>query len=230
MDEFCPRCGVQRVATYRYCASCAFDFGELAPESPATLTSPPVATPSTPGPPVQVPIPATPTAVEPRGSALLPRLLLVAVVVVLVAGAAAFVMTARPAAAPGSAGRPTPTPSAAPKVVSSQCASALGPFVASLEDLDSRLGVGLNFSAYSDKVGGIKVQYDKLKPDELDAGCITLVGKPGEDALNKYVAAYNVWNDCIGRTGCTNDSIKSTLQGDWSSATTLIAQIKQSMP
>jgi hypothetical protein len=122
---------------------------------------------------------------------------------------------------------PTSTPSGP---VSQACAEEMLPFVNALQDLNSRLSVGLTFAAYSEKVGSARVAYDKLKPGQLDQDCLDRVGKPGEDALNEYVKAYTAWNDCIKKAGCETESIDSVLQGHWSTATLRINAIKKAMP
>lgn len=42
MKGVCPRCGALRVASYRYCPACSYDFGDRQ-ETPATATSGPAA-------------------------------------------------------------------------------------------------------------------------------------------------------------------------------------------
>jgi hypothetical protein len=104
-----------------------------------------------------------------------------------------------------------------------KCQSQIGAFVDALEELNSRLSVGLSFSDYSEKVGTVRVAYDKITPRELDPDCLDAAGA-GESAMNSYVTAYNTWNDCIGSDSCTTDSIDSDLQQDWAEA---IPKVKQ---
>ena len=56
---FCPRCGAQRTGSYRFCASCAFDF-----EDPQLAEAPSHAPPAAPvwgqSPPPAGPVPAAP--------------------------------------------------------------------------------------------------------------------------------------------------------------------------
>lgn len=149
------------------------------------------------------------------------------VVVVLVAGGGLLLLSRSHGSSPGSSNETTPGPT---PHLSSECVVALTPLVSGLEDLDSRLSVGLNFSDYSSKVGDLKVVYDKIKPSTLDTTCLTIVGTPAETALNDYIEAYNSWNTCIGKVGCTNASIKSSLQDDWAKATDIISGLRDAMP
>lgn len=128
-----------------------------------------------------------------------------------------------PSLAPGQ----TPGP---PGSVSQACADALEDLTDALFELDSRLNVGMVFAAYSEKVADARVAYDRLKPAELDADCLRGVGSPAEDVMNEYIKAYSTWNDCITKTGCTNDSIMSELQAHWAKATSTLAEIKKRLP
>jgi hypothetical protein len=116
----------------------------------------------------------------------------------------------------------TTAPATTEQVGDPACADQLGDFVEKLRELDSRLGIGLNFENYSTKVSDTKVVYDQIAFEELGQECVSRVGVPAENAFNAYVKAYNVWNNCIGDINCDNDSIKSTLQARWAKATLLI--------
>jgi hypothetical protein len=98
-----------------------------------------------------------------------------------------------------------------------------------LEDLHSRLGIGLSFQDYSDRVGDVKVAYDSVPFNQLSVACTSGVGVPAEAALNAYIRAYNTWNDCISDDYCSTDSIDSQLQGPWSSATLKITRARTAL-
>jgi hypothetical protein len=98
-------------------------------------------------------------------------------------------------------------------------------FVDALEELNSRLSVGLSFSEYGDKVGSVRVAYDKITPKALSPDCLNAAAA-GESALNSYTSAYNTWNDCIGSDSCTTDSIDSELQQDWEEARPKVKQAR----
>jgi hypothetical protein len=124
--------------------------------------------------------------------------------------------------------RPSPTADIA-DVVPVDCPDEVVELVEALEDLDSRLSVGLNFAAYSERVGDARVAYDRIDVDDLDGGCIEHVGAPAEDAMNAYVRAYNVWNDCISDIECENDTITPDLQAEWADATELVEQAREGL-
>jgi hypothetical protein len=99
------------------------------------------------------------------------------------------------------------------------CVEEFTPLLNQLRELDSRLSVGLTFPEYSEHVGDIRVEYDRIPIDDLDFNCVQRVGIPAENALNHYVDAHNEWNDCIQDLGCDTDSIDPSLQASWLDAT-----------
>ncbi len=137
--------------------------------------------------------------------------------------------TATPTDTPMPTDTPVPTDTPAP-AISADCVAAMGPLVTSLEDLDSRLSVGLTYAEYSKAVADLRVFYDRIKIATLDLDCLTLVGSPAETAMNDYITAYNTWNKCVASVSCTNKSIQTKLQAQWSKATDLIAPLRASMP
>jgi hypothetical protein len=93
--------------------------------------------------------------------------------------------------------------------VYTECRQVMQPLDDKLADLGSRLNVGLDFEAYSSKVGDAQVAYDRvgrqIKTDPVSDGCSTDVGERLEGALNAYIAAYNTWNNCVNDVNCTFD-------------------------
>ena len=124
---------------------------------------------------------------------------------------------------------PTPQPTARPTPVRPVCPKSIVRFVNALQELDSRLDVGLTFAAYGDKVGDASVAYDRIPFKKLDLECTLRVGVPAERALNLYIEANNIWNDCIGNIYCSNDSITPKLQRKWAQATTKIRQARRAL-
>ena len=100
-----------------------------------------------------------------------------------------------------------------------KCKTQVGPFLSALEDLNSRLDVGLSFSDYGTRVGDVRVAHDAAPFDELGAACLSVVAVPAEAAMNAYVKAYNKWNNCFNDDYCTTDSISPELQAPWGTAT-----------
>ena len=103
----------------------------------------------------------------------------------------------------------------------STCRQEMGDLVDALGELDSRLNVGLNYDEYTDHVGDLRVEYDRVDfggsdPEQLD--CLTAVGLPAEQAMNEYAKAAGTWDECFDDIDCDNDSIQPELQRRWSTA------------
>ena len=103
------------------------------------------------------------------------------------------------------------------------CALAVDPFLASLQELDSRLSVGLNYDEYTNQVGNVQVVYDQLDVGGLTAlpGCLN-VAVAGEKAFNQYIKASNAWGTCFDDLYCSNDDVQPKLQRLWAKATSLV--------
>ncbi len=97
------------------------------------------------------------------------------------------------------------------------CKNQLGDLLQSLASLDSRLSVGLTYADYSTRVGDVRVVYDRVPFGNINFSCLS-TGVRAEKALNSYSDAYNTWNACFSDLYCSNDSIDSELQSDWSKA------------
>jgi hypothetical protein len=110
-----------------------------------------------------------------------------------------------------------------------QCQDQLESFLEALGELDSRLGVGVQFDAYLELVGDVRVEYDQVPFNGMDPDCLQDVGIPAEAALRRYTQAANIWNRCIGNFACDFDSIEPKLQGKWAQATRLIAQAERGL-
>lgn len=108
------------------------------------------------------------------------------------------------------------------------CKRRTAPILRELNDLGSRLDVGLAFAEYGEQVGDISVAYSRLRPGSLGSECLK-VAVPLETAYRKYAEAYNVWNDCIGDLGCSTDSIEPQLQSKWLEADAAVGRGKSAL-
>jgi hypothetical protein len=114
-------------------------------------------------------------------------------------------------------------------VLQAECEEQTGDFLDALGELDSRLGVGLQFDDYLNQVGDVRVAYDQVPFDDMAAACIQEVGLPAERALNLYVQAGNIWNNCIGNFDCSLDDIEPQLQRKWAVASRKLADAEQGL-
>jgi len=97
------------------------------------------------------------------------------------------------------------------------CQSEIGDLMDSLDELNSRLDIGLTYADYGDQLGDANVAYDQVPAAELSGGCLDSAAKL-EAALNAYIRAYNKWKTCIDDYDCNTDSIEPALQAAWSKA------------
>lgn len=133
---------------------------------------------------------------------------------------------------PSPTASPTPTVDAAAEAAQelhAECEAALGDFLEALQEIDSRLNVGLVFQDYTNRVGDAQVEYDQVPFDSLALPCVTGVGIPAEAALNHYIRADNQWNNCIGDFNCDTDGIEPELQKKWSKATSAIESAREGL-
>lgn len=109
------------------------------------------------------------------------------------------------------------------------CQNQLGAYLNVLSETGSRLGVGMSFADYSERVGDASVIYDRIPFGQMPSRCIMGPGIKAEESGNAYIDAYNVWNDCIGDFYCDIDSIDPELQTQWSKAGRKLSAARLSM-
>jgi hypothetical protein len=108
------------------------------------------------------------------------------------------------------------------------CPSSYRAFVRSLTVIEGHLQVGVNYTAYQRYLGNARIAYNQLPTSNVAHSCISLVGVPGEVAMNDYVKAGNSWAACNARiisglapNGCAGPGTygNGTRQVYWSDAT-----------
>lgn len=109
-----------------------------------------------------------------------------------------------------------------------KCKSQLSSLMSAEQNLNSHLDVGMNFADYTQAVGNVRAAYGTTPIHQMDQKCLG-VGVNLESALNDYVRAVRVWNNCLGKLGCSNASIKPQLQSQWSKASSSITQAQSSL-
>jgi hypothetical protein len=89
-----------------------------------------------------------------------------------------------------------------------------------LQQIDSRLNVGLSFAEYTDYVGDAQVEYDRTDWDDGELSCTLKVGIALEDALKQYFKAYSKWDQCMDDYACeVEGSVLAGIRKHWSEAT-----------
>lgn len=118
------------------------------------------------------------------------------------------------------------------QAVHDKCEQDMGGFLDALGELDSRIKVGLNYSSYGNKLGDVRVAYDRVPYDELGASdleCLAAVGLPAENSFKQFAKAGDVWDTCFENIDCNNDSIDPELQAHWSKAGTFYRKAQRGL-
>ncbi len=109
------------------------------------------------------------------------------------------------------------------------CSRQVGEFVGGLAALRSNLVAGLDYEGYVDEVQRIQRSYKAIPVDALSLSCLRAAGTPGEKALNRYIAAGNVWTDCVESSGCEAASIEAELQAKWRQASRYLSKAQRGL-
>ncbi|WP_141007048.1 hypothetical protein [Nocardioides humi] len=113
------------------------------------------------------------------------------------------------------------------------CTTATADLRTALNDVNSRLSIGLNYQDYGDKLGDVQVAYDGAIDEiiELGGDCLTTVGKPLENAFNQYIEVKNIWSDCIGDYNCdfSEGETNRKVQDRWAKATKILDRAEENL-
>jgi hypothetical protein len=119
-----------------------------------------------------------------------------------------------------------------PESAHSACKRQTGATFAALQELNSRLDVGLRQAEYSSKVGDVQVVFDRLRGQELDPGCARVV-QALDKVLSFHSSASTSWNGCLVEDHCYDAAERVQAQwgnADWwgRAARTRLAQLQPS--
>ena len=215
----CPSCGTQVAVDASFCQKCGVPIESAAPTDSTDQGA-------------EVPASTTVSEESENGSRKKGTLLLLLALAAIIG-----VVTLAYAALGGSSG-PTAKQKAAlitartSMTEAQRCVSKTKAMLNALDQINSRLGVGLNFSDYSGRVGDAQVAYNASAFTKLSGtgyDCLEKVSVPAESALNEYIAAYNKWNDCVSNVDCSTDSIDGELQKHWTKATSFVLKSKSGL-
>jgi hypothetical protein len=105
-----------------------------------------------------------------------------------------------------------------------RCRSQLGGFLRSMERLRGRLVAGVSYRQYVDELKDVRGAYDGLPVKQLQIDCLQRAGTAAESGFNEYIAAGNLWGDCVEVSGCGAVSIEGKLQRRWRLASKLLSE------
>jgi hypothetical protein len=104
------------------------------------------------------------------------------------------------------------------------CQSQIGGFLRSLNILRRRLAIGLSYDRYLYDVRKVRTAYAEIPTDRLTLDCLINVATPAEQALNRYIAAVNIWGDCLATPDCSSSTVEPDLQRTWRQASTFVSK------
>ena len=106
-----------------------------------------------------------------------------------------------------------------------ECEQRLDDLLLELEDLQSRLrGVEVSYAEYVQMAMDVSSAYGQTSLRQLERDCVFTVGVHAQDAVDAFVEAGNVWNDCAVDFNCDIDSIDPELQAHRKDAAAAIRQ------
>lgn len=86
------------------------------------------------------------------------------------------------------------------------CQEAVERFMTELQEIGSRLNIGMNYDEYSDYLSDARVTYDRdftaTVIDDMEPECLSSVAVPLENAFQAYVNVLTLWGDCIEDYDC----------------------------
>ena len=107
-----------------------------------------------------------------------------------------------------------------------KCEDEIGDYVGALEDIDSRLDIGLNQATLSDMAGDAASEQNDVDDDNLPDFCQEALDY-ADGALSLYSSSSMDWNECIWDDWCDPDFLD--LQSDWSDASYKLEKAKALM-
>jgi hypothetical protein len=104
-----------------------------------------------------------------------------------------------------------------------QCRRSLGEFLDAIESLTNTVAVGLDYDGYLSAVNRVRATYAEVEAERLSLLCLARAAGPAEAALNSYIAAANVWGECLA-DACDLGEVEPKLQRQWARASSLLGK------
>lgn|GEM_PF-1978331 len=105
-----------------------------------------------------------------------------------------------------------------------RCLNQVGGFLGSLDRLRDQLVAGVNYTQYIEELNDVRAAYRRLPVKRLRLGCLQRAGTPGEQALNRYIGAAEIWSDCVEVPSCPSSSIEAKLRRKWRQGSRLLSE------
>jgi hypothetical protein len=109
-------------------------------------------------------------------------------------------------------------PAKRPTASAPACSRQLGGFLSELDHLRKSLVIGVSYEQYVAELGTVRRTYAKVPVDALSFSCLSGPATAGEESFDGYLAAANVWGDCVSEAGCETPGLEPRLQREWRDA------------
>jgi hypothetical protein len=110
-----------------------------------------------------------------------------------------------------------------------KCRRQIGSLLGTLNEIDSRLDIGLSQTEYADFVGDASVVYDAIPFRRLTADCIDAAVHL-ENAFNHYITANSDWDDCIWDFDCDVErDVLSGMRIEWDDASRQLDKVERKL-
>lgn len=109
-----------------------------------------------------------------------------------------------------------------------ECTEDVAQLASALDELNSRIQVGLSYSDYTTEVGDVMVAYNRTDIDKISADrwCLGEVAVPLENAFQHFDKAMEVWKKCVGDWDCSikDKAVDAKMQKHWQRAGTYLEE------
>ena len=102
-------------------------------------------------------------------------------------------------------------------MTNSACMAQIGPFLDAMQQIDSRLNIGINEADFVSRVGTAQVNHDTIDTHAISGKCLD-AGVKLEKGLNAYAKAATKWSHCVSQSSCTFRKINGFEQLQWATA------------
>lgn len=110
-----------------------------------------------------------------------------------------------------------------------RCLGQIGGFLGRLDRVRDLLVAGLTYEEYIAELEGVRATYARIPVAELSLRCLGDAGREGERALNRYIAAAEVWSECVEVPGCQSASIEAELRREWRRGAALLSRAEAAL-
>jgi hypothetical protein len=97
-----------------------------------------------------------------------------------------------------------------------KCPKAVSQLVYRLTSVETVIESSTSYAKYAALLVSAKTAYNRIPIPQLKPACVLNVGVPAEKSMNKYIAAQNVWRQCVlAVDNCSKKVYDAPMQRLW---------------